>query len=422
MSFDLVDRLWYQAQRDPIAGIGDGGHRDPAGQVRGRRVTDWALRYDLETLKPNKGGLDFDEGAAPLPVSNLSDKLSLTDVGRQVLMSSNILRARLSKEIAHLDKTGKVKGVEDVAALLRLYDRQAGEKFACCHNIETYALGFHVHTADNGDETIAVKHQRERCWLRICPKCARDISARLRLRYAARLAVVELHKPMGFGFKHLVLTMRRGDDGRDLRADLEFIHKAAKKLVHHFWTKGNKRAGAFATVEIGPQGGNVHVHAMVWGAFVPKHEIWAYWEKLTGNLDVHIEAKTKAEVLAEGLKYITKLAKSDDGLAFTLSTEDLVTLHLAMRGKRRVWAWGALYGMVDDERDAEEDVERDAGRCDECRTPMLWARVAELRELLGLSCSIVLKSESKCIGAIIPPATALLPGGPGGACAPPGGA
>lgn len=411
---DLVDRIWYQANPDPTVSNDDARARPR------RKPTDWALRFDLEMLKPNKGGLDFDEGLSRFQGEHLADRLSMSDTTRQVIIGSPTVRAALAKEIRDLDRAGEVGGLREVAEGLLDCDPRAGEKFGRCHDIETYALGFHVHTDEGGQEEITVKHQRDRCWLRICPKCARDISARLRVRYAARLAAVELHRPRGFGFRHLTLTMRRGDGGRDLRADLDFIHKATKKLVHRFWTKADHRAGAFATVELGPQGGNVHVHAMIWGARVPQADISAYWEKLTGNPVIDIRIKTKEQVIGECLKYITKLAKSEDGMEFTLSTSDLVALHLALKGKRRVWTFGSLYGMAEDECAAEADDERDPGRCDECKTPMLWARLAELRELLGLSRPVHLKHEINCSNLAPSPGAAVLQGASGLACAPPG--
>jgi hypothetical protein len=108
-------------------------------------------------------------------------------------------------------------------------------------------------------------------------------------------------------------------------------------------------------------------------------------------------------------------------MEFTLSTSDLVALHLALKGKRRVWSWGSLYGMADDEREAEADDERDPGRCDECGTPMLWARLAELRELLGLSGPgpIQFKHEINCSNLAPSPGLTMLQGAPGAACAPP---
>jgi len=137
-----------------------------------------------------------------------------------------------------------------------------------------------------------------------------------------------------------------------------------KKLIHHFWGK-DKRAGAFGAAEIGPQGGNVHAHIVIYGRYVPHDDIKVYWEKLSrkhrklyaettegdGDQVVWIKRVDPGEAVREAIKYITKLAKHEEGDAgapgFVLPIEDLAALHFALKGKRRAWSWGSFYGVDD---------------------------------------------------------------------------
>src|SRR5690606_27310268 len=94
----------------------------------------------------------------------------------------------------------------------------------------------------------------------------------------------------------------------DLSAQARLLHQATKKLFKHFWGD-DKRAGAFAALEIGPQGGNVHAHVIVYGRYVAQADLSNYWHKLTGNPIVYVRRVDADKAVAEGIKYCTKFAK-----------------------------------------------------------------------------------------------------------------
>ena len=255
----------------------------------------------------------------------------------------------------------------DAGALAELLskggDPDAATKLLACHNPDHGQwLVFPV-----GDKPP--EYKRERCWLRVCPTCAPAFAKKLRARYESRIAVVMSQNVPGWGLKKLELTMRRGPD---LATDLADLHKMTKKLVHHFWGK-DKRAGAFGAAEIGPQGGNVHSHIVVYGCYVSQKKISKYWEKLSrkhrrlytetnegdGDRVVWIKGVAAGAAVREAIKYITKFAKHEEGdegaPGFALPIEDLAALHFALKGKRRAWSWGSFYGVDDMPEEDDSD-------------------------------------------------------------------
>jgi len=232
------------------------------------------------------------------------------------------------------------------------------------------------------DDSKPAKYYHDRCWLRVCPHCAAAFANKLRSRYEERVAVVLSANVPQWSLKKLELTMRRS---ADLESDLLALHKMTKKLYKHFWGD-DKRAGAFACAEVGPRGGNVHAHVVVYGRYVSHESIKRYWEKLSrkhraiyadtdegqGDRIVWIRRIKPGQAVSEAIKYITKFAKrekDEDGQAsFVLSVEDLAALHFALKGKRRVWSWGAFYGVDDVGEEGEglqelaDDLTTEAGR------------------------------------------------------------
>lgn len=365
-------------------------------------------RYYLEDLKDDAAvrGRDFLEEADHHISSNLELSILAGDVTRQVILSNDdtgkLIRGALRRELARLDNlSAGPASLPEILRELQKVDIDAADKLAGCYNVNDYDVVFRVECDERNKEYVTHRSHRQRCWLRICPKCSKDIAQRLRVRYARRVETVTADTPKGWGLKHLVLTMRRGDD---IRADIDTIHKATKKLIKHFWIRGAKsKAGAFGTVELGPQGGNVHSHVIVFGKFVEQEKISAYWEKLTGMPVTWIKAIGKDRAVGEGLKYITKLSKqtdSDGPADFELKPADLVALHMAMKGKRRAWAWGAFYGLDDDDQGgAVADAKAVEAADDEPAggDSAFVIRAGALRDLLGLSGLFHLKSETKCM-------------------------
>lgn len=342
----------------------------------------YVLRYDLAEVET-----DF---VARVLVSNLPPRGPrrsvdvLPDVG-QILID----RPRVNQAVAayvERVKRGKWRDVDPVTDLLEAeHDETAAKKLRRCHDPNSGWLEFCPTDPDHH-----MKYRPERCWLRICPHCAKAIAQRLRNRYEDRISKVMAATVPGWSLKHLTLTMRR--DG-DLAAQISVIHQATKKLIRHFWTSKDKRAGAFATFEIGPKGGNVHVHCIVYGRYVPKQEVSDHWRKLTDNYVVDIGRIDPNRAVAEGIKYVTKFAKNDGDegrVAWVLSAPDLAALHFALKGKRRAWSWGAFYGIGDEDAETGEGEEAATDVCPKCGAPLAMATMRAVQHLLDL------KSVNKC--------------------------
>lgn len=360
-------------------------------ELKRRRSNGHRLRLGLERLKaipaqvPARFELPEARRESDDTIAPLGALASLTggDV-RAVILASDVVQRALLKRVAELDREQRQTRMDANIAAIRQVDERAGSKLAVCHDVESYELAFCSHVDSLGHEEVTtLKTRRERCWLRVCPKCAKDIAARLRVRYAAVIA--EVVKPNAYQLKHLVLTLPRGDDLAD---DIKRLHLAAKKLVHKFWKKSSGE-GAFATIEIGPRGGNVHAHCVVYGHYVEQEKISNYWRKLTGAPVVWIKAIDPDRALGEAIKYVCKLSgREDGGFDFELKPDDLAALHMALKGKRRAWAWGSFYGLALAESEAEGDVEHDGAECATCHHVLHVVKVSELRGLLHLKYAI----------------------------------
>lgn len=299
----------------------------------------------------------------------------------RLILESDLVRSAVERALHHIDSEAKRSRALQIAIAITPLDEKAGHKMRVCNDPEQLELGICVHCDDEGAPALAmVKVRRQRCWLRVCPKCQRDIAARLRVRYEKRIQTILAAPVRGWSLKSFVLTLDRGigDDG----AELKRLGDNVKKLVKHFW--GMKGAGAFATFEAGPVGGKLHAHGISYGPYVKQAELSDYWRQLTGCQVVWIRQVTPSEAVREGIKYIAKLSKRDDAGNFELSVEQLAKLHMALKGRRRLRAWGCFYGMADegDELASDEPAELEqAERCDDGHR-MIFVSVAEVRAVL----------------------------------------
>jgi len=300
------------------------------------------------------------------------------------------------------------------------YDHEAAARLRKCVDPEQMLVGTHVHldaTQPDGLGAVMVKVERERCWLRVCPRCRKDHARRLQRHYQQVLSVVvaaqlehnrELAKTSKarYGLWHLVLTAKTfGDD----RADEEKAHEWTRKLVKHFWPDQGPKGweGALGSYERGAVGDQPHVHCIVSGRWVSKFDISAYWYKVTDGQGYIVYKRPIApgRALGEAVKYASKLGtlKGADNLELAAARDR--DLHMALKGRRRVWSWGCFYWSKarkeayrlshpgapvpneDPDADSEpagadEDVE--IGECcPSCREPMAFLPVPEVRALLG---------------------------------------
>lgn len=309
-----------------------------------------------------------------------------------LVVNSDLVRLAVTRELALLDRTAERGRALEIALAVAALDPEAGYRMARCNHPDYAELGICVHPDEHGAPAhVMIVTRRQRCWLRVCPKCAADIAARLRVRYERRIRIVTAKPRPGWSLKKFVLTLDReiDDEGKELKR----LGDLTKKWVKHFW--GARGAGALATFEIGATGGKLHAHGIAWGCYVPQAELSAYWQELSGCPVVWVKRCTVSEAVREGIKYIGKLSSRDDAGAFVLSAERLALLHMALKGKRRLRAWGCFYGLADFEGEpaAEADELPDAGeRCADGHK-MIFVPVWLVRSLLHLKgaikCSIL---------------------------------
>jgi len=228
-----------------------------------------------------------------------------------------------------------------VAALKRAGQIDDAERMATCGEFRIFVdpCGHH-------------RYGREQCEHRICPRCARR-RARRQVR-AWEDAAKRVPKRRGYRWRMVTLTLRVGStQGRlfgleagtlDLRADVVRIKDCFAKLRRP-WRREADGLGGFYTVEVGDKvtGRNVHLHVLVYSPWIDQADLAEEWEQLTGDsrvVDVRAVRGGIHGAMKEVAKYITKLNLHRD-------VDELVAIHLAMKGKATGRAFGLCHGMVD---------------------------------------------------------------------------
>lgn len=251
-----------------------------------------------------------------------------------------------------------------VAAGLRdVGDERAASKYEdCCKE----GLGWYQYCLEDPEHYIKLVPMS--CDLRICPTCARRHGAKLRARYLARAEEAMSKKwRRGWSMKLVTLTSSHELSG-DVGALALGLLDAARDTYRALWGQ-HDGAGAFATLEFGERGKKAHVHMMVWGPYYWHGQIQQQWERLTGMTHVDVKIVTDPEKgVREVLKYIVK--------ASGLTPGDLVDLHTALKGRRRVRAWGFFY--------ATKDVVEEEHVCPQCGSQLGWMPEGEYERRLAL--------------------------------------
>lgn len=277
-------------------------------------------------------------------------------------------------------------GAEDMANVLERYDPAAADRLRKCHDKDAGRIEFCP--SDPGHHA---RYIPESCDLRICPSCAERHSRRAMIRYEVRLNLLTSLGVRGWGLKGLTLTMRRDADSDD-RDLYDLLVKKAKKLLRHFWLRDDKRAGAIMTVEWGPKGGNIHAHIILYGRYVDQSEIKDYWFKETEMTSVYITAYNGVSAaLREGLKYATKPLGMSQG-EILLTYEDLANIYLALKGRRRIHAFGSLFKGKFLKRlaaangvDLDDDKPEMQTHCDVCGDALEREPIAIMRSFIAIA-------------------------------------
>lgn len=253
-----------------------------------------------------------------------------------------------------------------------------------------------------------------RCGCRTCPTCTKSGAAAIVGRVASR--VDQLNRDFGVGgypgpvvpwdgqgaprrrgWKHVVLTTPAPVDP-DLRFDPVYLRRKARQTRGawgRFWRAtpwgrqvNDRRADgsrykrarvdtAYALgLEVSPRG-MVHIHAAIFGEYVPQAELADAWRRALGetrSVVVHVTALRgdSADVirksLREVLKYATKGEKGGRRVRRAAAVE------LALRGLRRVEVGGALrrYGPVKETLQQEDLHAGGVAACAVCAAVGHW--------------------------------------------------
>jgi len=195
-----------------------------------------------------------------------------------------------------------------------------------------------------GSEYIRVKCRdcnqyyigRKRCEVRICESCSRKYAIKTVEKQTAVFEAIpkrNKYRPM-----LLTLTLKSNPVYRPTAVDIKRLYKHTRKLINFFWPKRHN-TGGFTTLEVG-ENFNLHIHALIYGQYVPQWAISEYWHKLTGDsMIVHIrEAKKPHAAIGYILKYITKPLKRAD-------PEEIAYLCYVLAGTRRIRTYGIFYNF-----------------------------------------------------------------------------
>lgn len=173
-----------------------------------------------------------------------------------------------------------------------------------------------------------------RCGLRVCPEC-QDIISRS-LFFQVKSFVQDLPKEPGFVFRHIVFTKKPSGD---LRADLQQERKALSRVRR--WLKAQSpKAGALYGMEFGPKSLMLHTHMLVYAPWFDyktlRNDVWR-----EGGVEIRKVRSEKQiyNVCSYAIRFTDK-----EGNYF--SPEKVVRIEKALRGFRRIGAFGCFYGKV----------------------------------------------------------------------------
>lgn len=282
-----------------------------------------------------------------------------------------------------------------VLALLREKDPKAADRYGNCHR-EGHGLVKYCPSDPNHYYCEIPCF----CMQRICNLCSEYIAARERARYEPIISAVTKQYRRGWGLKLVTLTRSiqlSADIGDEVLKTLD----CARDLYYRLWGR-EEGAGGIACLEVGEHGQKIHVHLIIYGMFFWKSEVserahkskkyapllmcsilagcsasivaaiishafWSVeasgeyvsetWQELTGDYIVDVQKTTPERAVREGLKYITKFVN--------LSPAQLVDLHMALKGKRRIRSWGCFYGVEEQKPEGAE-----AKACPVCGLPL----------------------------------------------------
>lgn len=250
-----------------------------------------------------------------------------------------------------------------VVERLQLVDPKAAERYAGCHQEGHGWVEYCPHDHDHYQRFIPCS-----CMLRICPMCSQYLAGQIRDKFMPIIEALEYKPRPGWSLKLVTLTRRialSASVGDEVLKTMD----AAHDLYYRLWGQ-DKGAGGLASLEVGERGQKIHIHLIVYGrffwkskeselAFLREHGrdesqlsgglyVDETWRDLTEDYIVDVREISADAAVKEGLKYVTKFVN--------LTPQQLVDLHVALKGRRRIRAWGCFYDIAQEEEPPPADI------------------------------------------------------------------
>lgn len=193
------------------------------------------------------------------------------------------------------------------------------------------------------------------CQSRICERCSRIYAKDLRGSILPVVRAVGASKKRGYLLAQLTLTVtsaRYGDKLPD-RDGIKRLYRESSAFLRRFygayamvktragrWREDRRRyigAGWLATVEVGRDNNNLHVHALVYGPIRSFKRLRIAWSEITGDsFGVDVRKKTPRDAVSYVLKYIAKPPATD-------SYQRIAEYAVMIKGTRRLRSGGIFY-------------------------------------------------------------------------------
>jgi len=230
-------------------------------------------------------------------------------------------------------------------------DPAAAFRYGHCRE-EGFGWWYHCPNNDGHYATYVPSY----CMLRVCPDCGQYSAHLIQEKYRPVIEreAAKSHRK-ALKFVTLTTNIELADDiGPAVLQLLDWSRDLYRKL----WGK-EKGSGALATLETGEDGLKLHTHLILQGRFIKQEDLSKEWEKISGFPIVHITEISADKAVKEVLKYAVKFSN--------LNPEQLVSLHNALKGRRRVRSWGCFYNP-----DIEEETEERETHCPECAAQLRY--------------------------------------------------
>lgn len=185
------------------------------------------------------------------------------------------------------------------------------------------------------------------CGDRFCYICSRRRSARIRARLEDLYRHVQQRK--SYTFKFLTLTI---PSGPDLHHQFKLIVKSFRRLRQRkFWHNRVDGGGYVIEVTVGSHGlWHVHIHAIVYSAYLPVRVLSGQWSSCSPGKIVHITMISGPQVARYISKYVSKSLALDQR---TQLASDV------LKGSRLFQPFGSFQSAIQETR-------REAHQCEHC--------------------------------------------------------